>query len=124
MLRKQPTGERILNSRMFSTIKKNFSEFKKWHSKIVNPGRSKASREAARNRMLTRNPTRMSPEKNRTAQPIKVYWSNGNITQYEYAKQLTITNGVPYGTVKHMLTHNSSSKKWGIIKIERIEKEK
>ena len=46
-------------------IKKNYSEFKKWHSKIENPGRGENSRNAARKRMLSEdNPMKKHPEKN------------------------------------------------------------
>jgi hypothetical protein len=58
-------GKRRLTSRMISNIKKNFSEFKKWHAKIENPGRSENSRNIARKRMLSgENPMKKHPEKN------------------------------------------------------------
>jgi len=62
---RDPRGHRRLTSRMISTIKKNFCEFKKWHSKIQNPGRSENSRSAAKKRMSSEeNPMRKFPEKN------------------------------------------------------------
>ena len=64
MLR-DPHGNRKLTSRMIETIKTNYVEFKKWHIKTSNPGRSENSRKAARNRMLSdENPMRKYPEKN------------------------------------------------------------
>ena len=64
MLR-DPHGNRKLTSRMVHNIKKNYSEFKKWHSKIENPGRGENSRNAARKRMLSEdNPMKKHPEKN------------------------------------------------------------
>ena len=121
MLRKQPTGERILTSKMFDTIKRNFSEFKRLHCKIENPGKSLKSRESARKRMTERNPISLDPSKNRTAQPIRVYFQNGVVKDYSYAKKFCIEENVPYSTMKFWLkTGNSKSKKHKIDKIERI----
>lgn len=121
MLRRQPTGERILTSRRYEIIKKNFSEFKKWHSKIINPGKSEKSRLAARKRMLERNPIKMDPSKNRTAQPIRIYFSDGRIEEYKYAKEYCLNNNVPYSTIKPLLRkEDTKCKKHGIIRIERI----
>lgn len=62
---RDPQGNRRLTSRMVKTIKENFREFKKWHSKIENPGRSENSRNVARKRMSSdENPMRKYPEKN------------------------------------------------------------
>ena len=123
MLRKQPTGERILTSRQYDIIKKNFTEFKKWHIKIFNPGKTEKSRESARKRMLEKNPISLNPEKNRTAQPIKVYYENGDIKDFSYAKKFCIDENVPYASMKYGLRYSGGkSKKHGIIKIERIDK--
>lgn len=121
MLRKQPTGERILTSKMYETIKKNFSDFKKWQIKYFNPGKTKNSRDSARKRMLERNPISLDPSKNRTAQPIRVYFENGDIKEYSYAKKFSIEENVPYSTMKSWLKKgNGKSKKYKIKKIERI----
>lgn len=62
---RNPHGHRIISSRMFETIKKNFSEFKSWHAKINNPGRSEKSKAKAKARMLSgENPMKKNPEKN------------------------------------------------------------
>jgi len=120
MLRKQSDG-RILNSRMFETIKKNFSKFKKLYCKIENPGKTEKSRSAARKRMLERNPISLNPASNRTSQPIKIYFVDGRVEEYSYAKEYCNKSGVPYATMKYWLRTNSgNSKKHGIIKIERI----
>lgn len=123
MLRKQPTGERVLTSRMFENIKSNFSNFKKKYCKLENPGKTKKSREAARKRMIEKNPIKMDPSKNRTAQPIKIYFDDGRIEKYSYAKEYCIKNDVPYATIKPLLRkENNRCKKYGILKIERIVK--
>lgn len=120
MLRKQSDG-RILNSRMFETIKKNFSKFKKLYCTIENPGKSENSRNAARKRMTEKNPMTLHPEKNRTAQPIRVYFYDGKIEEFRYAKELSIKYSINYGTVKLILRNvQTDSKKYGIQKIERI----
>lgn len=123
MLRKHPTGERILTSKMYETIKKNFSKFKKWHIIQNNPGKTENSRNAARKRMTERNPMKLDPSKNRTAQPIKIYFEDGTVEEYSYAKEFCIKNNVSYSTMKHWLKNpESSSKKHKILKIERIAK--
>jgi hypothetical protein len=120
MLRKQPTGERILNSRMIDVIKKNFKKFKKMYCTMPNPGKSEKSRNSARKRMLERNPIKMDPSKNRTAQPIRIYFIDGNIKDYRYAKEYCIESGVPYATMKVWLKTGGYSKKYGIKMVERL----
>ena len=120
MLRKQPTGERILTSRMFDVIKKNFAKYKKFYCKLQNPGKTDKSRAAARKRMLENNPIKLDPSKNRTAQPIRIYFIDGRIEEYSYAKGYCLKSGVPYATMKYWLKNDIKSKKHGILKIERI----
>lgn len=120
MLRKQPTGERLLTSRMVDVIRKNYKKFKKLYCTIPNPGKSKKSRESARKRMTERNPISLNPSKNRTSQPIRIYFKDGTTKEYSYAKQYCIETGFPYGTMKHMLTNNVGCKKHNILRIERI----
>ena len=66
------------------------------------------------------NPLRKNPGKNRTAQPIRIYFNDGKIEEYEYAKQYCLKSNMPYGTMKHILKNDCGSKKHNIIKIERI----
>jgi len=124
MLRKQPTGERIFTGRMYDNIKRNFSSFRRWQSKqpgYQNPGKTQISRDSARKRMLERNPIKLDPSKNRTAQPIRVHFINGEVRDYSYAKLFCNENNVPYGTMKVWLKNNTGySKKHNILKIERI----
>jgi hypothetical protein len=122
MLRKQPTGERILTARMVDTIKRNYKKFKKLYCTIPNPGTTENSKNAARKRMLERNPISLDPSKNRTAQPIRVHYEDGRIEDYKYAKEFCIKNKVSYANMKYWLKNeNCSSKKYGIIKVERLK---
>jgi 5-methylcytosine-specific restriction endonuclease McrA len=122
MLRKQPTGERILTARMVDTIKRNYKKFKELYCTIPNPGTTENSRNAARKRMLERNPISLDPSKNRTAQPIRIHFENGEIKEYSYAKGYCIESNLPYATMKYMLKKDVGSKKYKIKKIERVSK--
>lgn len=66
------------------------------------------------------NPIRKDPSKNRTAQPIRIYFEDGKIEEYSYAKDYCLKSGVPYATMKYWLRNNIKSKKHGIIRIEKI----
>jgi hypothetical protein len=101
MLR-DPHGKRILTSRMVDSIKKNFSEFKKWHSKIENPGRTERSRKIASARMLSdENPMKKFPEKNpflgNSYVKGRIWYNNGVENLYLYAHEI-----VPEGYKKGM----------------------
>jgi len=122
MLRKHTHG-RVITSKVYETIKKNFSKFKKLYCNIENPGKSKKSRESAKKRMLEKNPISLDPSKNRTAQPIKIYFEDGKIEKYKYAKEFCNVSGVSYATMKYWLKkNNGKSKKYKILKIERLQK--
>ena len=120
MLRKQPKGNRVITSKMYEEIKKQFSEFKKQHIKIFNPGKSEKSRLAAKNRMINKNPIKLNPEKNWKAQPIKIFFIDGRVEEYSYAKEFCNISGVPYNTMKHRLQKGCNSRKHGIKRIERV----
>ena len=120
MLRKQPTGERIITARMIDTIKRNYKKFKKLYCTLPNPGKTQKAREAAKKRMMEKNPIKLNPSKNRTAQPIKIYFNDGKIQDYSYAKEYCNESGLPYATMKYMLKKDVGSKKHKIKKIERI----
>lgn len=97
-------GYRVINSRFYDIVKRNFSKFKKWHTKLVNPGRSQKSREMARQRMLTANPMKLNPEKNPFLGTSFVKgrkWYNNGITNlYLYE-----TDVVPEGFVAGMKSY-------------------
>ena len=120
MLRKQPTGERIITARMIDTIKRNYKKFKKLYCTLPNPGKTQKAREAAKKRMLEKNPIKLNPSKNRTAQPIRIYFNDGKIQDYSYAKEYCNESGLSYATMKYMLKRDVGSKKHKIKKIERI----
>ena len=86
---RDPKGKRKLTSRMVSTIKQNYREFKKWHARIENPGRSVNSRNAARKRMLSEdNPMKKHPEKNpflgKSFVVGRKWYNNGETNLYLY----------------------------------------
>ena len=100
MLR-DPHGNRILTSRMVDTIKRNFKEFKKWHAKIDNPGRTEKSRRAASDRMKSsENPMIKYPEKNpflnNSFVKGRVWYNNGIKNLYLYPEE-TIPEGYTKG---------------------------
>jgi hypothetical protein len=66
------------------------------------------------------NPLRKNPSKNRTAQPIRIYFEDGKIEEYSYAKEYCLKSGVPYATMKYWLKNNIKSKKHKIMKIEKL----
>jgi hypothetical protein len=122
MLRKHK-HQRVITSKVYETIKKNFSKFKKLYCTIQNPGKSENSRNSARKRMTERNPISLDPSKNRTSQPIRIYFEDGTTKDYKYAKEFCNISGVPYSTMKVWLKNNSGySKKHKILKIERLKK--
>jgi hypothetical protein len=105
---------------MVELIKKNFKKFKKMYCTIPNPGKSEKSRNSARKRMLEKNPIALDPSKNRTAQPIRIHFTDKTTMEFPYAKKYCLESGLPYGTMKHMLSHDVGSKKHNIVRIERI----
>ena len=72
-------------------------------------------------RMKENNPMRLFPEKNRTAQPINVEWSDGRVEKFSYAKELSKKYGIPYGTIKCWLKNSpAKSKKHGIARLTKV----
>ena len=75
MLR-DPHGERKLTSRMVETTKKNYSEFKKWHSKISNPMFHDSAKKKLSEHMKKNNPMTRFPEKNHTVKRTVVHYED------------------------------------------------
>lgn len=120
MLRKQPTGERILSSKQYDTIKRNFASYKSWYSKnVFNPGQSKKSREVARKKWIENNPNKGGAT-NHTSYPIRVFYNDGSYKDFEYMKQLTEKTGVPYVSVKLARRNGTPIKKYSIKKIIKL----
>lgn len=97
MIRKCPFGDRVITSRMIDSIKRNYKKFKRWHIKIVNPGKTLKSREQARKRMLSsENPMKKNPEKNpfrgKSYIKGKKVYNNGETNIFLYPDDV-----VPYG---------------------------
>jgi hypothetical protein len=122
MLR-NPHGYRILTSKMFDTIKKNFSEFKRWHCKINNPGRTEKSKTKARNRMLSNeNPMIKTPEKNHTVKRTVVYYQDGTIKEFKMKKDFMETlMGLTHMQKRYKIEKNDL-KEFGVVRIERFGK--
>ena len=117
MIRKQPNGSRMVTGRMFETVKTNFSKFKSWHCKnVYNPGKTEASRKAARKRMKTRNPNQGGIT-NHTSYPVVVYYENGSFEEFAYMKEATEKKGYPYSSLKVARRSGGSMKKYGITKV-------
>lgn len=77
------------------------------------------ARREASERMKKNNPLSKNPELTNTAKPVDVYYENGNIESFAYAKLIP---NIPYMTVKWMMRNNKGSKKHKVIKI--IQKER
>jgi hypothetical protein len=117
-------GNRKLTSRMIETIKKNYSEFKKWHSKIDNPGKSIKSREKSKARMMSElNPMKVYPEKNHTALVTKVYYKDGSIKTFSTKKEFMSTIFGLTHTQKRYKIENNNLLEYDIIKVEFTKKQ-
>lgn len=119
MLRKH-NENRILTSRMYDSIKTNFSKYKKTFCKLPNPGKSDNARKAARRRMLTDNPNKGGAS-NHTAKKIVVTYIDGSKEHFDYGSQLCEKLPISYGAIKYMIKHQTSSKKYGIANITQME---
>lgn len=121
-LLRDPHGTRPLTSRMFATIKRNYSNFRKWHSKIHNPGKTPQSRAAARLRMNSdRNPMRGRPEINPTAYPHKVTFDDGSERIYSYGKLGYIDIGMSRSSWITAVRYGIPVPKYKVRKIEKYE---
>lgn len=72
------------------------------------------------NRMKVNNPIRNEPWKNHTASPIRVYYTDKTTRDFLYLKEITLTTGVPYDTLKYISRKRCGSPKWGIERLEKI----
>ena len=112
----QQDKNRNPNSRDVAVARQYLSQAAK--ERGFNPGRSINSREKARERMLSSdNPIKKNPEKNHTAHPVVVTYTDGSNEYFECAAFIPI----PYGTVKHIRRYNTGSRKHGILSIKRFE---
>jgi hypothetical protein len=101
MLR-DPHGNRKLTSKMVHNIKTHYSEFKRWHSKIENPGKSENSRKKAFVRMSSEeNPMKKFQEKNpflnNSFVKGRTWYNNGVDNLYLYPHET-----IPEGYVRGM----------------------
>ena len=121
MLR-DPHNNRKLTSRMVDVIKKNFSEFKKWHSKTVNPMHSLAARQKHSERMKVSNPISNFPEKNHTVQRTIVYYLDGSMKVFRTKKDFMKTLIGLTHMQKRYRIENNKLEDFGVYKVERISK--
>ena len=77
-------------------------------------------RKKVSDRMKVDNPMTKYPEKNHTATPIRVTFTDGSTKDYSYIKELTLLEGVPYPTILLMIKENRGSKKWKIESIKQF----
>jgi hypothetical protein len=73
-------------------------------------------------RMIENNPAKKFPERVNTAKPVKVYYEDGTIENYAFAKDLFYKKNIPYATIKWMIRHNKGSKRHKIFKIEQVRR--
>lgn len=116
----QSNKNRTLRMNEYAIAKKALKDAAKTRAKTFHPGKTKKSREKARERMLTKNPIREIPHKNHTAYPVEVLYEDGSVVIYECAAYIPI----PYQTVKWLRKHDCGSKKHGIVKITPLNLEK
>jgi superoxide dismutase len=114
------SGQRILTARMVETIKKNFSEFKKWHAKISNPMFSASAKKKLSDRMKANNPN-IGGIWNHTAYPVMIEFEDGTTQRFEFMKDAANKLNVPYASMKVARRTNTSMKKYNIKKIIKIE---
>jgi hypothetical protein len=83
------------------------------------PGRKLSEDEklAISKRMKENNPTKNNPACTNTARPITVYYTDGTVEDYSYAKELTKVKGIPYSTIKLMIRDSRGSEKHKIKEI-------
>lgn len=119
MLR-DPHGYRTLTSRMVETIKKNHSEFKKWHARIVNPMDSLEARKKLSDYMKKNNPNKGGAW-NHTSYPVEIIFNDGSTKIYSYMKEAANDLSIPYTSMKLARRKGSNMKKYGIKEIRKIE---
>lgn len=119
MLR-DPRGHRTLTSRMVDTIKRNYSDFKRWHTKIVNPMDSLEARKKISDHMKKNNPNKGGAW-NHTSFPVEIIFNDGSSKIYSYMKEAANQLSIPYCSMKIARRKGSNMKKYGIKEIRKID---
>lgn len=121
MLR-NPHGYRVLPSRMYETIKSNFSKFRTWRCKEENPMHQDSARRKISENMKNNNPIKRFPEKNHTVCKTIVYYEDGTVKEFAMKKLFMETlEGLTHMQKRYKI-ENNDLKEFGIVKIERIDK--
>lgn len=118
MLR-DPHGGRKLTSRMVDTIKRNYSEFKKWHSIINNPMYSASAKRKISIRMKANNPNKGGLS-NHTAYPVEIVFDDGTTKRFDYMKLASDILNVPYSSMKVARRNGTALKRYKISQIRKI----
>ena len=119
---RDPHGNRKLTSRMVETIKKNYSEFRKWYSKVNNPMFSESAKRKLSEHMKKNNPMARFPEKNHTVKRTVVYYADGAVREFSMKKEFMETlTGLTHMQKRYKIEKNDL-KEFGVIKIERFSK--
>jgi len=121
-----PKANRQFSSRYYAKAKEAYREAARIriNTREHSPGKTKKSRDKARNRMLTNNPIKNNPEKNWTAKPVKIIDLSNNKTYYfEYGLKGMRHFNIPRGTWKWCLKNTGGLMKKYNVKVEYITKE-
>ena len=117
---RDPHGYRDFNSKMYSFVKNQFSNFQSKRFKENNPMWKDSAKQMHSERMKRDNPMTKEPWKNHTASPIRVHYVDGTTENFTHMKQITELKGIPYATLKYASRRNQGSPKWGIHKLEKL----
>lgn len=79
--------------------------------------RSKELREFHSKRMKENNPMRLYPEKNHTAYPVEVHFSDGSVKRYAYGKLAYLDIGMSRATWINGIRSNKFNKRWNICRV-------
>jgi hypothetical protein len=119
MLR-DPYSNRKLTSRMIATIKNNFSEFRKWHAKMVNPMHKDSAKKKCSDRMKKNNPNKGGAW-NHTSYPVEIIFNNGTSKKFSFMKEAANVLNIPYSSMKFARRNNVGLKKYGILYVNKCE---
>lgn len=119
--RLSPLSSRVLTSKQFERCKQAAREAARIRWTNDNPMHKKDVKEKISNSMKgDNNPLRKYPHKNRTAYPVKVTFTDGSEQTFECGKYAQDALNVPKATWKHWVRYGIKSKKYDIVKIEKL----
>lgn len=113
-----PMFNKKSREKMIKTKKDKFALGTLITKKMTEQEKSKHSK-----RMKENNPMTAEPWKNHTALPIRVHYIDGTTEDFSYMKEISLKTDIPYSTLKYISRNKTGSPKWGIAKLEKLEKE-